>query len=112
MAKLKTITTNSKVVYRDAQGVEYVSGPLPSHEVTDPVPLTARMVGRKLSKRVASIYEGTDGAELVKQPRNHRQHWNDTQWVAFEEYRRDEAQMSREDLPMATALFVKSKRAR
>ncbi len=69
------------------------------------------MVGRKLSKRVTPIYEGTDGVELSKQPRKHRQNWNDAQWVAFEEYRRDEAQMSREDLPMATALFVKSKRA-
>ena len=111
MTQSKTIKTNSKVVYRDAQGVEYVSVPLPSHEVTDPVPLTARMVGRKISKKLIPIYEGTDGVELSKQPRKHRQHWNDSQWVAFEEYRRDEAQMSREDLPMATALFVKSKRA-
>ena len=111
MAKLKTTTTNSKVVYRDSRGVEYVSVPLPSHEVTDPVPLTARMVGRKLSKKVAPRYEGTDGAELSKQPQRHRQHWNDAQWMAFEENRRDEAKMLREDLPMATALFVKSNRA-
>ena len=95
-------------VYRDKRGVEYVSVPLPTHEVTDAVPLTARIASRRPAKKPVSLYGGTDGAELVSQPRGHRRYWTDTQWVAFEEHRKVEAEQSRADAPVASAIIIKS----
>ena len=61
-------------IYRDRNGVEveYVSVPLPTHEVTQAVPLAARMVGNRASRKERPFYEGTDGTELATQPRHHR----------------------------------------
>ena len=94
------------VVYRDRNGVEYVSVPLPSHEVTDAVPLTAR-ISKRTPKRALPPYEGTDGVELARQPHGHRRHWSDAQWVAFKEYQQLEAELSRHDEPVAAAMIIK-----
>ncbi len=83
-------------VYRDKHGVEYESVPLPTHEVTQAVPLEARIVRRTVKKTVPS-YAGTDGAELAAKPRSHRKQWTDAQWGAFEEHRRLEAEQSKAD---------------
>ena len=99
--------SDDRVVYRDRQGVEYVSVPLPTHEVTDAVPITARQIGKRATKEPVPFYEGTDGAELARQPRSHRRRWTDNQWMAFEEHRKAEAEESQRDLPVATALVVK-----
>lgn len=98
---------DDRIVYRDARGVEYVSVPLPTHEVTDAVPLNARQVGKRTAKEPVKFYEGTDGAELARQPRSHRRRWTDAQWVAFEEHRKAEQEESQEHLPVATAFVVK-----
>ena len=60
------------VVYRDERGVEYVSVPLPTHEVTEAVPIDARRLRR--TQEEIPFYVGTDGAELAAQPRGHRKH--------------------------------------
>ena len=99
--------SDERVVYRDRNGVEYVSVPLPTHEVTDAVPITARQLGKRTTKEPVPFYEGADGAELARQPRSHRRRWSEEQWVAFEEHRKAEAEESRQDLPVATALVVK-----
>ena len=99
--------TSTGVVYRDARGVEYESVPLPTHEVTDAVPLSARLVSKRAVKRQQPKYDGNDGVELARQPRGHRQHWTDEQWVAFEEYRQRETEQAVKDLPVATAVIVK-----
>ena len=103
--------SDGRVVYRDARGVEYVSVPLPTHEVTDAVPLTARNPRNREKRRREPVpfYQGTDGAELVRQPRAHRERWTDAQWVAFEEHRKTEAEQAQTDLPVATALVIKSR---
>jgi hypothetical protein len=94
-------------VYRDARGVEYVSVPLPSHEVTDAVPLEARLLTRRTSRPAHPLYEGTDGEELAAQPRSHRKRWTDAQWGAYEEHRRCmDATLERDD-PVAVAIVVK-----
>ncbi len=93
------------VVYRDERGVEYVSVPLPTHEVTEAVPIDARRLRRRQDER--PFYAGTDGAELAAQPRGHRKHWSDDQWIAFKEYRTLEAELAREDQPVAAAVVVK-----
>lgn len=93
------------VVYVDERGVEYVSVPLPNHEVTDAVPIDANR--RRTVKEPAPVYMGTDGAELAAQPRTHRKHWTDEQWVAFGEYRQLESELAREDEPVAAAMVVK-----
>ncbi|MXY23243.1 MAG: hypothetical protein F4Y45_01820 [Acidobacteria bacterium] len=93
------------VVYVDERGVEYVSVPLPNHEVTDAVPIDANR--RRTVKDPAPIYTGTDGAELAAQPRAHRKHWTEQQWVAFGEYRQLESELAREDEPVAAAMVVK-----
>ena len=95
-------------VYRDSRGVEYVSVPLPTHEVTGPVPLTARIASRRPAKKPLSLYTGTDGAELMSQPRGHRRYWTDEQWVAFEEHRKLETDRSHADEPVATGIIIKS----
>jgi hypothetical protein len=95
------------VVYRDKRGVEYESVPLPTHEVTDAVPLAARIAGRRQTKKPVPVYEGTDGAELVRQPRDHRRRWTEAQWIAFEEHRKLESEQARADLPVATAVVIK-----
>ena len=99
--------TDRPVVYRDPQGREYVSVPLPTHEVTDAVPLKARHAGKRTAKEPVPFYEGTDGAELAMQPRTHRRRWSDAQWVAFEEHRKAEDEESRHDLPVAAAFVIK-----
>ncbi len=100
------------VVYRDARGVEYESVPLPTHEVTDAVPLSARIASKRAQKKPQPVYEGTDGAELARQPRGHRRHWTDAQWVAFEEQRKREDEESRNDQPVASAVIIKTHRDR
>ena len=97
------------VIYRDRQGVEYESVPLPTNEVTDPVPLDARIVSRRTAKKQVPVYEGTEGVELANQPRHHRRHWTDEQWGAFEEHRRVETDDAK-DHPVASAVLVKSER--
>ena len=94
------------VVYRDERGVEYVSVPLPTHEVTDAVPIDARRLRRR-SQDEASFYAGTDGAELATQPRGHRKHWSDEQWIAFKEFQTLESELARDDQPVAAAVVVK-----
>ena len=97
------------IVYRDKYGVEYESVPLPTHEVTQAVSLDARIVSRKTEKRKVPFYEGTDGAELALQPRNHRKRWNDTQWGAFEEFRRLDIDQAKGESPIASAIVIKSR---
>ena len=91
--------------------MEYESVPLPTHEVTQAVPLEARIVGRKTERKTVPFYSGTDGAELAAQPRGHRKQWSDEQWGAFEEYRRTEVDQSKGDAPVASAVIVKSTRS-
>lgn len=95
------------VVYRDERGVEYVSVPLPTHEVTEAVPIDARRVRRRSSQDEVPFYVGTDGAELAAQPRSHRKQWSDEQWVAFKEYQQLESELARTDEPVAAAVVVK-----
>ena len=92
-------------MYVDEKGVEYVSVPLPNHEVTDAVPIDANR--RRTVKEPVPIYAGTDGAELAAQPRAHRKYWTDEQWVAFGEYRQLESELARQDEPVAAAIVVK-----
>ena len=92
-------------MYVDERGVEYVSVPLPTHEVTDAVPIGANR--RRTVKEPIRIYGGTDGAELAVQPRAHRKRWTDEQWVAFGEFRQLESDLAREDEPVAAAMVVK-----
>lgn len=99
------------VVYCDKHGVEYESVPLPTHEVTQAVPLEARIVGRRTERKTVPFYAGTDGAELAAQPRSHRKQWTDAQWGAFEEHRRLEAEQSKADAPVASAVIIKSSRS-
>ena len=94
-------------MYRDARGVEYVSVPLPSHEVTDAVPLDARLLSRRTPRPAQPFYEGTDGNELAAQPRSHRKRWTDAQWGAYEEHRRCAVVTSERDDPVAVAIVVK-----
>ncbi len=93
------------VVYVDERGVEYVSVPLPTHEVTEAVPIDANR--RRAVKDPVPIYGGTDGAELASQPRAHRKRWTDEQWIAFGEFRHLESELAREDEPVAAAMVVK-----
>ena len=96
------------MVYRDARGVVYDSVPLPTHEVTVAVALDARIVRRTAAARKpVPVYVGTDGAELAQQPRGHRRHWSDRQWLAFEEHRRLEADLSKDDEPTAAVWVVR-----
>jgi len=94
------------VVYRDERGVEYVSVPLPTHEVTEAVPIDAHRLRRR-SQDGAPFYAGTDGARLAAQPRGQRKHWSDEQWVAFKEFQTLESELAREDQPVAAAVIVK-----
>lgn len=96
-------------MYRDARGVEYESVPLPSHEVTDAVPLDARLVSRRVARSTQPFYAGTDGAELATQPRSHRKRWTDAQWGAYEEHRGDVATEIDRAAPTAVAIVVKSR---
>ena len=96
-----------RVFYRDDRGMEYVSVPLPTHEVTDAVPINAHRVGKRTTRDPVPFYEGTDGSELARQPRAHRRRWTDAQWVGFEEHRKVEAEESQKDLPVATAVIIK-----
>ena len=95
------------VFYRDKQGLEYESVPLPTHEVTDAVPLNARVVSKRSQRKTIPLYEGTDGAELIRQPRGHRHQWTDGQWVAFEEYRQRALEEARTDSPIAATIVIK-----
>ena len=95
------------MVYRDKHGVEYVSVPLPTHEVTEAVPIDACRVRRRSPQDEVPFYVGTDGAELAAQPRSHRKRWSDAQWVAFKEYQQLESELARTDEPVAAALIVK-----
>lgn len=96
------------MVYRDASGVEYVPVPLPTHEVTDAVAVDARLVSRAAVRRRTPVYTGADGAELAAQPRSHRRHWTDRQWLAFEEHRRLEVDLARGDAPAAAVWVVRT----
>jgi hypothetical protein len=95
------------VVYRDKRGVEYDPVPLPTHEVTAAVAVDARIVSRTAARKALPLYAGTDGAELAGQPRGHRRHWTDGQWLAFEEHRRLETELSRDDEPAAAVWVVR-----
>ena len=96
------------VVYRDEHGVEYESVPLPTHEVTHAVPLEARLVSHRTSRKPMPFYTGTDGAELAQQPRPHRKQWTDDQWIAFKEHEQLETELSRDDEPVAAAMIIKT----
>ena len=95
--------------YRDRRGTEYESVPLPTHEVTEAVPLSARLVAkRSAAKRaVAPFYDGTDGATLAVQPRAHRRRWSDAQWVAYQEYVQVIAADPEDAAPVAGMVIVK-----
>ena len=97
-------------IYRDKSGVEveYESVPLPTNEVTDAVPLAARIVARKASRKPISVYKGTEGTELARQPRSHRRKWTDAQWLAFEEHCQLETDLLQDEEPMASAVIIKS----
>ena len=96
------------MVFRDERGVEYDPVPLPTHEVTVAVALDARIVRRTAAvRKPVPVYAGADGAELAGQPRSHRRQWTDRQWLAFEEYRRLEAEQSRNDEPVAAVWVVR-----
>ena len=95
------------MVYRDERGVEYVSVPLPTHEVTDAVPIDARRLRRRAPQDERPFYAGADGAKLALQPRSHRKHWSDEQWIAFKEFQTLESELAREDQPHAAAVVVK-----
>lgn len=94
-------------VYRDERGVEYVSVPLPTHEVTQAVPIDARITSKRAAAKSVPFYAGTDGAELARQPRGHRRQWTDAQWLAYREQVELEAEMARDDAPVATAVLIK-----
>ena len=94
-------------VYRDERGVEYVSVPLPTHEVTDAVPIEARIASRRAAPKSVPFYAGTDGAELARQPRSHRRQWTDAQWLAYRELLQAEAEAARDDAPVAAAMVIK-----
>ena len=81
--------------------------PLPTHEVTVAVAVDARIVRRTVTRKAVPVYAGTDGAELADQPRGHRRHWTDRQWLAFEEHRRLEADLSRNDVLVASVWVVR-----
>ena len=93
------------VVYVDERGVEYVSVPLPTHEVTEAVPIDANR--RRTVKEPLPVYAGTDGAELAAAPRAHRKQWTDEQWVAFREHQKLESELARDDEPVAAAIVVR-----
>ena len=94
-------------MYRDRNGVEYESVPLPSHEVTDAVPLEARLAGRRTERVTRPFYEGADGAVLADQPRGHRKRWSDAQWAAFEEHRHAQTDGAAGDVPFAAGIVIK-----
>ena len=98
------------VVYRDKRGVEYESVPLPTHEVTDAVPLDAHIVSKRVVRKPVPIYAGTDGAQLAKAPRGQRRSWTDEQWGAYEEHRQLDADQSKGDAPVASVVVVRSER--
>ena len=95
------------MVYRDESGVEYVPVPLPTHEVTDAVAVSARLVARSGVRKEKPVYAGTDGAKLAAQPRRHRRRWTDRQWLAFEEHVRRETDHARDDPPAAAVWVVR-----
>ena len=95
------------MVYRDESGVEYVPVPLPTHEVTDAVAVSARLVARSGVRREKPAYTGTDGAKLASQPRSHRRRWTDRQWLAFEEHLRLETDLAKSDPPAAAVWVVR-----
>ena len=94
-------------VYRDQRGVEYVSVPLPTHEVTDAVPLDARIRSKRAAPKPVPFYPGTDGAELARQPRSHRRQWTDAQWLAYREQLQLESEMAQDDAPVAAVVLIK-----
>jgi len=98
------------VVYRDKRGVEYESVPLPTHEVTDAVPLDAHVVSKRVVRKPLPVYDGTDGVQLAKAPHSQRRNWTDEQWGAYEEYRQLEADQSKYDPPVASVVVVRSQR--
>jgi len=98
------------VVYRDKRGIEYESVALPTHEVTDAVPLTAHIVSKRVVRKSVPLYEGTDGAELAQVPRSQRRSWTDEQWGAYEEYRRLETGQSGDRGPEAAVVVIRSER--
>ena len=96
------------VVYCDKWGNEYVSVPLPTHEVTHAVPLDAHLVRRRTDRKSPPpFYDGLDGAELATQPRTHRRRWSDAQWGSFQEYSKLVECEAREDAPVASAVVIK-----
>ncbi len=102
-----TAAYNNDVIYRDERGIEYVSVPLPTHEVTQAVAVDARIVSRATARKQTPVYTGTDGSELAAQPRSHRRRWTDRQWLAFEEHRRQEVELAQNDEPAAAVWVVR-----
>lgn len=98
------------VVYRDKRGVEYESVPLPTHEVTDAVPLDAHVVSKRVVRKPLPVYDGTDGIQLAKAPRSQRRNWTDEQWGAYEEHRQLEADQSKDEPRVASVVVVRSQR--
>ena len=97
-------------IYRNRNGVEveYVSVPLPTHEVPQAVPLAARVVGNRVSRKERPFYSGTDGTELATQPRHHRKQGTEQQWVAVREFQKLELDMASSDQPIAAAMIIKN----
>ena len=87
--------------------MEYDPVPLPTHEVLVAVAVDARIVRRTAARKARPLYAGTDGAKLAEQPRGHRRHWSDGQWLAFEEHRRLEAELSKDDELVAAVWVVR-----
>ena len=81
--------------------------PLPTHEVTVAVAVDARIVRRTVTRKAVPVYAGTAGAALAEPPRGHRRHWSARQWLAFEEHRRLEVELSRDDEPVAAVMGVR-----
>ncbi len=81
--------------------------PLPTNEVTVAVALEARIVGRTAARKAVPVYTGTEGAKLAGQPLSHQWNWTDQQWLAFEEHRRLETELSRDKKPVAAVSVVK-----
>jgi hypothetical protein len=95
------------VAFRDERGVVYDSVTLPNHEVTVAVAVDARIVSRSTVRKAVPFYTGTDGAELAQQPHLHRRQWTDPQWLAFEEHRHVEAELFRDDEPVAATMIIR-----
>ena len=88
--------------------MEYVSVPLPTNKENKNKQLDETIKKRRTPKKSVTLYTGTDGGELAVQPRAHRKHWTDEQWVAFREFQQLETEMASTDEPVAAAMIIKN----